>query len=173
KVLFDALYHAHFDLSKTGDATGLCVGHVVGTRRCLRFDERTMADVEEKKPVIRIDWLQRIVPPLHGEIDIPRVRALLYQLTGQGMEFGSVTCDTFGSQESVKTLKEKGYRADIFSLDADKDGYSALKDAIYDGRVLCYENAVLARELAQLEDTGKKIDHPSSPGSSKDLADCL
>jgi len=173
KILYPALYHAHFDLSKTGDATGFCVGHVVGKMKCRRFDEDKMQNTEEIKPIIRIDWIQRIVPPPHGEIDIPRVRALLYKLTALGMEFGSVTCDTFGSQESVKTLKEKGYRADIFSLDTDKDGYSALKDAIYDGRVLCYENPILERELAQLEDTGKKIDHPSSPGSSKDLADCL
>jgi len=173
KILYPALYHAHFDLSKTGDATGFCVGHVAGKMKCRRFDEDTMQDTEEIKPIIRIDWIQRIVPPPHGEIDIPRVRALLYMLTAQGMEFGSVTCDTFGSQESVKMLKEKGYRANVFSLDGDKDGYSALKDAIYDGRVLCYENPVLERELAQLEDVGKKIDHPSSPGSSKDLADCL
>jgi hypothetical protein len=32
---------------------------------------------------------------------------------------------------------------------------------------------VLQRELGQLEDTGKKIDKPSFPGASKDLADAL
>ena len=50
-------------------------------------------------------------------------------------------------------------------------GYEALKDAVYDERVWCYDVPILQRELAQLENTGKKIDHP--PKGSKDLADCV
>ncbi len=172
-VLYPALYCGHMDLSKTGDATGLAVGHIVGSKLCDRFNEDTGVEQKEEKPLIRLDLVQRIVPPINGEIDIPRVRALFYQLRREGMEFGLITCDQFGSPESIKTLKEKGYPADEFSVDRNKDAYSALKDALYDERVLCAPNPVLERELGQLEDTGKKIDHPTFPGASKDLADCV
>ena len=111
--------------------------------------------------------------PAQGEVDIPRVRSVLYNLGSLGMQFGSITFDTYGSQESLKTLRDKGYPAEEFSLDRTKEGYEELKDALYDERVWCYEHPVLQRELAQLEDTVKKIDHPSFPGASKDIADAL
>jgi len=175
KVIYPVLYHAHIDLSKNKCATGLCVAHMISTKRCPRLllGEGASKETIEEKPVIRVDLMLEIKAPPQGEVDIPRVRAVIYQLGQLGMEFGSVTFDTYGSQESVKTMKEKGYRGDEFSLDRTKDGYEALKDAIYDERVWCYDSPVLQRELSQLEDTGKKIEKPSFPGASKDLADAL
>jgi hypothetical protein len=174
KVLFDAMYYAHVDLSKSRDATGLCVAHVIGTKKVERFDEKTYKTVSEELPITRVDLLTRIVPPRDGEIDIPRVRGLLYQLHERcGMYFGKVTFDTFGSQESVKRMKDAGFSCDVFSVDRDPTAYETLKAAIYDERVLCYEVPKLAEELAKLEWTGTKVDHPSTAGSSKDLCDSL
>jgi hypothetical protein len=175
RIIYPVLYHSHIDLSKTKCATGLCVAHVIGTKKCprLMLVEGVAQETVEEKPIIRVDLVLEIVAPPQGEVDIPKVRAVIYQLGHVGMEFGSVTFDTYGSQESVKTMKEKGYRGDSFSLDTDKEGYEALKDAIYDERIYCYDSPTLARELAQLEDTGKKIEKPSFPGASKDLADAL
>ncbi len=174
KVLFPALSYAHVDLSKTRDATGLCVAHVIGTKKIERFDDKTYQTVTEDKPIIRVDLIARIVPPPNGEIDIPRVRGLLYQLRDRcGMQFGKVTFDAFGSQESVKSMKDAGFSCDTFSVDTDTTAYETLKAAIYDERVLSYDVPKLEEELAKLEWTGTKVDHPSTPGSSKDLADCL
>jgi hypothetical protein len=175
RILYPTLYHSHIDLSKTKCATGLCVAHVIGTKKCprLMLVEGAAQETVEEKPIIRVDLVLEIVAPPQGEVDIPKVRAVIYQLGQVGMEFGSVTFDTYGSQESVKTMKEKGYRGDEFSLDRTKEGYEALKDALYDERIYCYDSPTLARELAQLEDTGKKIEKPSFPGASKDLADAL
>ncbi len=172
RKLFPALHYAHVDLAKNQCAAGLGVGHVVGTKN-VSVMQADFTTTREKKPLIRMDLVLRIVAPPHKEIDLTRIRAVLYQLAALGMEFGLITYDHYQSQESVKTLKEQGYNADNFSLDNDYEGYAALKAALYDQRVACYYIPVLERELAQLEDTGKKIDHPSAPGSSKDLADCV
>jgi hypothetical protein len=170
--LFDALHHCHVDLSKTGDATGIVIAHNVGARKIQRFDPKSMQNVEELKPVIWVDLALRIVAPRHEEIDIPRIRAILYELNRRyKMEFGKVTFDTYGSQESVKTMHDEGFNTDILSVDKDNTPYETLRTAIYDERILCYYSPVLERELIQLERGPKKIDHP--PRGSKDLADAL
>jgi LAGLIDADG-like domain len=76
------------------------------------------------------------------------------------------------SQESIKALKDAGFTSDLFSVDDENaTAYEIMKQALYDQRVLCYEYPILKRELAQLERTPKKVDHPIR--GSKDLADCL
>jgi hypothetical protein len=176
KVLFPELYHAHFDLAKTGDAAGLVIAHNVGARKVKRFNYESLHDVDELKPVIRVDLALQVVKPRgrSGEIDIPRMRAIIYQLRRTfGMTFGKVTFDTFGSQESCKTLHDEGFDSDILSVDTDTTPYDMLRTAIYDERVLCYEHPILKRELSQLERGDKKIDHPAAHGAPKDVADCL
>ncbi len=169
KVLCSVLYHAHIDLSQTHCSTGLCVTHMVGTKMCERVQlvGNELVTSYEEKPIIWVDLVLEIKAPPQGEIDIPKVRAVLYNLAQLGMQFGSVTFDTYGSQETLKTLKDKGYPAEEFSLDRTKEGYEQLKEAIYDERIWCYPHPLLQRELGQLEDLGKKIDHPSFPGASR------
>ena len=174
KVLFPALYHAHVDLSKTCHATGLVIAHTVSARKVLRFDASEMKEVEELKPVIRVDLVLRILPPPNGEIDIPRIRAIFYELNRRfRMQFGKITFDTFGSQESVKTLKDEGFNADVLSVDREMSAYETLRTAIYDQRLFCYRVPVLERELAQLELGERRVEHPATAGGSKDLADAL
>ncbi len=175
KILCPVLYHAHIDLSQTRCATGLCVTHMVGTKMCERVQlvEGDLRNSYEEKPIIWVDLVLEIRAPAQGEIDIPKVRAVLYNLAQLGMQFGSITFDTYGSQETLKTLKDKGYPAEEFSLDRTKEGYEQLKEAIYDERIWCYPHPLLQREMGQLEDAGKKIEKPSFPGASKDLADAL
>ena len=75
------------------------------------------------------------------------------------MQFGLVTFDQFQSQESIKSLKDAGFKADTFSVDHDTTAYDVLKQALYDERLLCYEFPKLEVELAQL--VGYKVDHPT------------
>jgi hypothetical protein len=171
RVLFPALYYAHVDLSKTTDATGVVVAHAIGAKRVPRLDPQSMATVYESMPVIRVDLALRVVAPPNGEIDIPKVRALLYQLRNLGMEFGLVSFDTYGSQESVKALKDAGFKAENFSVDTDFTPWEEMKQALYDERLMCYEFPHMEQELAQLERMPKQVDHP--PRGSKDVADCL
>jgi len=174
RILCPGLYYAHIDLAKNRNAAGLIVGHGIGTKSVERLDEKTLQMVNEKLPITCIDLALRVVAPLAGEIDIPKIRALIYQLRDKaGMQFGLITFDQYQSQESLKSLKDSGFTADNFSVDNDTTAYDMLKQALYDERVLCYEFPKLEEELARLERAGHKIDHPAQAGSSKDLADCL
>jgi len=173
-ILFPGLHYAHVDLAKNRDAAGLLIGHSIGTKPVERLDEKTLQGVKETLPITRIDLALRIVAPLRGEIDIPRIRALFHQLREKtGMQFGLITFDQYQSQESLKSLKDAGFTASNFSVDDDTTAYDMLKQALYDERVLCYEFAKLEEELARLERAGHKVDHPAQAGGSKDLADCL
>lgn len=169
--LWQGLYFAHIDLSLSGDATGFCVTHVRGTKEITRGFGREAK--KEVRPIIRIDLALQIVPPPHGEIRISAVREILYQLRDIGMQFGKVTYDSFGSEESIQILKSQGFSAENLSVDKETAPYETLKEAIYGGRIECCENRILKTELATIrkdEKTGK-IDH--IPNGAKDVADAV
>lgn len=174
RKLWPGLYYAHVDLAKgVRDKCGLVIAHVVGKKVIERMDSETLEMVKEVAAVTRIDLVLRIVAPNNGsEVDIPSIRALFHQFREIGMQFGKITFDQYQSQESIKALNDAGFTSELFSVD-DENGtaYEVLKQALYDERVLCYEYPLLERELAQLERTPDKIDHPVK--GSKDLADCL
>jgi len=173
RLLYPGLYWAHVDLAKgQRDKCGLVITHVVGAREVERMDSKTLKMVKEKLAITRVDLVLRIVAPPAGEVDIPSIRALFHQFRELGMQFGKITFDAYQSQESIKALNDAGFTSELFSVD-DENGtaYEMLKQALYDERVLCYEYPLLERELAQLERTPKKVDHPVR--GSKDLADCL
>jgi hypothetical protein len=171
RKLADGPYYAHVDLAKTQDACGLVIGHVVGSidiDRGVGPDKRT-----ETRPLIRIDLALQIIAPPKGEITISAVRGLLYQLRELGMQFGKITYDSWGSDESIQTLRSEGFTAEVLSVDRTAEPYMAAKEAIYDQRIQCYQMPLLEKELSTLIFDAKrdKVDHP--PHGSKDVADCF
>ena len=164
-------YYGHSDLAKTIDKCGLAVTHVVGEKHV----ERALGDyrLPERRPVIRVDLVLRIMRPPHGEIQAPMVRALWYEMARVGLNFAMITYDQWGSHESIQILKSDGYNADNFSVDTTPDAYESLKSAIYDERLLCYPFPKLQEELLTLifDEKHQKVDH--RPGGSKDIADAL
>jgi len=164
-------YYAHVDLSKTQDATGVGIVHVVGSKqvsRGLGKDKKY-----ESRPIMRVDLALEIVAPLRGEIRISSVRELFYRLRDLGMMFGMISYDTWGSAESIQTLQGEGFSAEDLSVDRDAGPYETLKEAIYDGRLICYDMPVLAMELATVrrDDNTGKIDH--LPNGKKDVSDAI
>jgi hypothetical protein len=95
----------------------------------------------------------------------------------------TVTYDGFQSTDSIQQLRKKRFRASNLSVDRQTLPYEDLRDAIMDERIefpryLTYVNIgdskteeVAVREILQLQDTGKKVDHPTR--GSKDLADAM
>ena len=161
----------HVDLAKSQDACGLGVGLITGEKWVERGIGKDKHN--ELKPIIRIELALRIVAPKNGEIDIAKVRGIIYQLADLGCEFEMITYDSWQSTESVQTLKNECYNADTYSVDIDATAYEETKMALYDDRLICYEIPMLKKELGSLEKNEKtgKIDHPA--GSSKDLADVV
>jgi hypothetical protein len=159
----------HVDLALTGDAAGIACGFVPG------FIQVARGSASETLPRIAIDFTLRVVPPSNGEISFERIRQLIYKLTELGLAIRWVSFDGFQSADSIQQLRMKGYQTGIVSVDRTTDAYEVLKSAIYDGRVLAPTDEHLMGELLALEMDHErgKVDHPSAPGASKDVADCL
>jgi hypothetical protein len=167
---------AHIDLAKSpkGDALGLAMGHV---------EEMVEVDGEDK-PYIVIDMLLRMKARPGSEIILGDVRKLLYDIRDERhFRLRFITYDGWQSTDSIQQLRKKHFTATELSVDRKTLPYEDLRDAIMDERFefpryVTYVNIgdtkteeVAVRELLQLQDTGKKIDHPAK--GSKDLADAM
>lgn len=119
-----------------------------------------------------------------SEIQLGEIRRLLYDLRNERrFRLVTVTYDGFQSTDSIQQLRKNRFRAQNLSVDKQTLPYEDLRDAIMDERIefpryLTYVSIgdtkveeVAVRELLQLQDTGKKIDHPAK--GSKDLADAM
>lgn len=168
----NAARHIHIDPSLTGDCTGFAMGHVAGFTEVTRRDEDG-GRFAERAPVICLDAALRIVPPLGDEIQLGDLRRLIYQLTDKGYVITRVTMDSWQSAEAIQKLQQKGYNAEVLSVDRTMSPYEVLKEALYDGRLELYDYPPLIRELRELEHdrVKRKVDHP--PRGSKDVADAL
>lgn len=153
---------AHFDLATSGDDfVGFAVGCPAGY-----LDDR---------PLVWIDLALRIERQ-DKEYDFEKLRQLIADLTQNGFSFEQISFDSWQSFDFGQQL-EQGYRVRVerISLHADIDGYMALRNALYQQRVLLDANSVLTTELVQLERriiNGKeKVNHRA--GGHDDVADAV
>lgn len=168
---------AHLDIAYAadGDALGFAMGHV-----------REMVEIDDElKPYIVIDCLVRMSAPAGGEIMLSDVRKMIYHLRDDlGFKLETVTMDGFESTDTMQQLGRRRFRASYLSVDRQKIPYQDLKDAIYEERIEFPEYIVdirketgvekveiLVKELSELVDNGRKIDHPID--GSKDVADAV
>lgn len=157
----------HIDLGLTSDSAGLAIGWCSGFRVMERGPK-----LSEMLPVIRFDGVLRVKPPPGGgEIEFARLRKIIYTLRSLGLNIMWVSLDSWQSIDTIQIVRNKGYIADILSLDKKPLPYDIARTAIVDRRVEApyYEHVML--EWAQLERDEKtlKVDHP--PNGSKDVAD--
>lgn len=166
----------HIDLaySAEGDALGLAMGHV-----------EAIEDFEgEEKPYIVFDLLYRLKASAGNEIFLADIRRLVYHLKDDlNFRIGKVTMDGFQSTDSLQQFRKRRIRADYLSIDRSTLPYEDLREAIYDGRIEfppyitefdrsgVRTGEIAVKELMELIDNGKKVDHPE--GGSKDVADCM
>lgn len=167
--------HLDIGYSGNGDAAGIAMGHV--SHLVKGFDD------EEEKPFIVIDCLIRVKAMPGQEVLIGDLRKYIYDLASRGFRIKDVTMDGFQSTDTRQQLKKKRYNVNYLSVDKSKLPYEDLRDALYEDRLalppyLTYVNVgdsekinIVSRELSELEDAGRKIDHPSH--GSKDVADAV
>lgn len=158
----------HVDLGLTGDSAGLCIGMCDGFTQIPRG-----LNVTEWLPKIRLDGILEIQPPNNGEIQIAKIREVIYTLKEMGMNIQWVTFDSFQSADSIQLLRQKGFISGLQSMDMKPTPYLVTKDAFYDGRVAAPLVEKVLREFSGLEQDPKtgKIDH--NPYTSKDLTDAI
>lgn len=166
----------HLDIaySANGDAAALAMGHVA---------EIVEIDGEEK-PYIVYDCLVRVKAPAGSEIMISDLRRIIYDLRYEmNFRIKNVTMDGFQSTDTQQQLRKRKFTVDQLSVDKSTLPYEDLREAIYEERVefppyMTYLNKgdtelveIAVKELMELQDTGRKIDHPEN--GSKDVADAM
>lgn len=166
----------HIDLAyaENGDNLGLSMGHV-----------RELVVINgEEKPYIVIDFIMRMSAPPGGEIFLSDVRQLVYNLRDYyKFRIKKATLDGFQSQDTIQQFRRRKIEAEYVSVDKDLLPYHDLREAIYEGRIefpkymVHYHRGdeelveIALKELSELIDDGRKIDHP--PEGSKDVSDSL
>lgn len=152
-------YYGHIDLSLTSDCTGIALVH---------------REKIENKEYIIADLLMKIKPPKDGEIDLAGIRSIILELKARGFGIAKCTFDQFQSASSIQELNKMGIASERLSVDKDLAPYETLKEAMYTGKLKMYHYPELMEELSRLELVeGKKVDHPASVGSGKDVSDAL
>lgn len=165
--------HLDIGYSGNGDAAGIVMGHV---SHLVKTDED-----DENKPYIVIDCIIRIKAAPGQEVLISDLRNYIYDLKRRGFRIQMVTMDGFQSTDTRQQLRKKKLNPTYLSVDKSKLPYEDMRDAIYENRLelppyMTYMSPgegelvnIALREISELEDTGKKIDHPTN--GSKDVAD--
>lgn len=169
--------HLDIGYSGDGDAAALVMGHVSH----LVEDEGDEGDGE--KPFIVIDCIVRMKAGPGQEVMLSDLRRFIYEFKARGFRQRKVTMDGFQSTDTRQQLQKKRFNVTYLSVDKSKLPYEDLRDAVYESRIAIPKYMtqmnpgdgelvnIAMKEMSELEDTGKKIDHPA--GGSKDVADGL
>ena len=166
----DEARFVHVDLALSRDSAGIACGYVSGFVTVDRGSGQ-----KEVLPEITIDFALEIYPPKTGEIDLARIRKIIFMLRdNMDMNVRWVTYDQFQSADSIQILQQNRFSSGQRSMDRTPLPYELLKQTLYDGRVKIPTHNKLQKELVELEFNAKrgKVDHPV-PNGSKDVADCL
>jgi len=160
----------HVDLALSNDSAGIACGYVSAFDTIDRGGGH-----KEVLPEITVDFALEIHPPKTGEIDIARIRKMIFMLRDSlGVNVKWVSYDQYQSAESLQILRLNRFTTGQRSMHKTPIPYEVLKQAIYDGRVKIPKHKKLRKELVELEFDAKKnkIDHPI-PNGSDDVSDCL
>ena len=166
--------HVDIAYSAEGDAAGIAMGHVA---EVVELDG-------EMKPYIVFDFLMRMKAAPGTEIMLQDLRHIIYDVRDElGFRIGLVSMDGFQSTEMKQQLRKRRFPTEYVSVDKSKLPYEDLRDAIYENRIefppyFTYlkkgsveKVQIAVKELMELEDVDKKVDHPVN--GSKDVADCM
>jgi hypothetical protein len=165
--------YLHFDMSISGDKTGLAGAWIVGKKPPVE------GQPESKELFYRIPFVVSIKAPKGHQISFEKNRQFVYWLKEQGFNIKGVSSDTFQSADTGQQLAAKGFEYKVVSVDrVDSDRickpYQYIKSTIYEERIELPENELLQDEFIGLQrDSNGKIDHDPSGINSKDSADAV
>lgn len=176
----------HMDMA-TGaqDNFGLVMVHPVYNMNVEFIDRATHLKDMKMSPYFEVDFAVAIGRDSSGEpVDFGKIRKFMLWLRAHGYKIAKITCDLDSmSIEMRNILKQNGFDAEYLSVDKKKDPYATLRQVVSEGRLGCFNHQLMYSELANVEDMGKKIDHPENNSvywcgqliekGSKDMADGL
>lgn len=154
-------YALALDLSRSGDSTGVALGH-------LEFPD----PLTQKDEAIAIDAALAIVPDVSADIMIHEVEALLCELCLR-LPIVKFAGDAWQSDAIIQKIGQLGVEAKAISVDKTPVYYRTFLSRLYDDLMLLVKNSILLTELRYLivDVIANKVDH--LPNRSKDIADAV
>ena len=110
-----------------------------------------------------VDFALGIQPEPGKEVPLTKVQEFIeYLRRNLHYPIASVSADTFQSKQTLQNLQMAGFETTSLSVDRPpegRDSYMFLKSLVNEKRILLPKNERLFRELKQLRDDGKYVDH--------------
>lgn len=174
KTYMDRPLFIHYDMSISGDKTGIAGVWIIGKR------PPKEGQPENKELFYRLAFNVSVKAPKGYQVSFEKNRNFARWLREQGFAIKGISSDTFQSYDTGQQLKAEGFNYDIVSVDRVNTDhiclpYQYFKSTIYEERIEMYENTLLTEELIGLErdNNSGKVDHSPSGINSKDSADAV
>ena len=120
-----------------------------------------------------IDFAIGIEPCKGQEVPLYKVEDFIkYLIKNLNYPVASISADTFQSKQTLQNFEGYGYDTESISVDRSRDPYLFLRQLVYNQQILLPKHDELKKELQQLKDDGKKINHPPITGT-KDISDAV
>ncbi len=166
------------DIGLKKDKFGFAMSYIDGMEQVERsyFDAatQTMKVYKEKMPKCVVEMLLSIKKEEEfGEVELGRVRYLIFQLIKKGYKIRMASMDGFQSADFIQILKRNNIETVYISMDKTTEPYETFRTALYEERIASIYHPLLELELNELERdyVRGKIDH--NVKSSKDLSDAV
>lgn len=163
--------YIHIDLGLKNDSTGIACCYLDRYRDVIIQNSLTGEEIINKEPVYFVEWVLEIIAKPGSEVPIYKIKNFIFEARDMGYPIKLVSTDGYQSENLRQDLKLAGIETNLVSMDRTKAPYDNLKNSINEGRIDLPRNEKLRRELINLEDTGKKYDHPED--CSKDISDAV
>jgi hypothetical protein len=182
-LLFDRIYldsrprFLHIDLGLKTDKTGIAATRFEGMVTVKRFDPFTGKIHTIREPIFHTDFILCVECRPGQEVPIYKVKDLVIDLRSRGYPVARVSADGYQSANLLQDLKLVGFETDELSVDRKKDPYYYLKNTILESRYSGVKHPIFDKEVRNLIDDKKKIDHPpkfpDGSNGSKDITDAV
>lgn len=155
----------HIDISSGAeDRLGIAMVHPFATTKVEKTSLASQLKEMVMQPLVEVDFaigLRRETPA--DPLDFGKIRSFILWLKNCGFDIRRVTCDLrLLSQEMRNILTKMGFRNDYLSCDRTKAPYESFRIAVLENRLHMAELSCFLIEVANLEDTEDKVDHPTT-----------
>lgn len=164
----------HMDMSISGDKTGIAGVWVIGKK------PHQAGQPESKDLMYQAAFAVSIKAPKGFQVSFEKNRNFIRWLREQGFAVKVVSTDTFQSYDTGQALLNEGFKHEMISVDRTNSDricvpYQFFKSAIYEKRLVLFENDLLIEEIIGLErdNNSGRIDHSPSGINSKDMSDAV
>lgn len=151
----------HIDIGISNDKTGIACSYIDSIKEVVRLDISSGNYFKIREPVIKTEWVMVIKPMTGQQTALYKIRDFLVDLKVAGYPIALVSTDGYQSTNLRQDLTLVGIDTELLSVDRTKLPYTTLRAAILESRLTCVNHPILRKELSELIESSKKIDHPN------------